>query len=300
MRRRRKLKGHSASVWSVAFSCDGTRVVSGSKDKSICVWDASMGKLERILEGHSEPVLSVAFSRDGTRVISGSRDSSVRVWNMNTSEMDPVLGHSGWVRSVAFSPDGIQLVSSSFDRSVRIMTGDVTSLPASKSVTLPDGSTATHIIPGEFQILAPGEEEVSLSWRKEWILTDPPMEPCPIPPDFRGFSHMHFLAPKHVLDMDQVLFSLYTLNLHSHSLLFTHFLSRTENYISLIPVIPALYFILILTSTSSATALPPPYMTMCHARTLGCFLGKIIQPRFRYTIDGYYRRHNPEFTHILQ
>ena len=38
----KKLKGHTGQVNSVAFSCDGSRIVSGSQDKSVRVWDVSM------------------------------------------------------------------------------------------------------------------------------------------------------------------------------------------------------------------------------------------------------------------
>ncbi len=57
---------------SVAFSPDGARVLSGSGDKTLKLWDAATGALLRTFEGHSDTVISVAFSPDGTRVLSGS------------------------------------------------------------------------------------------------------------------------------------------------------------------------------------------------------------------------------------
>ena len=70
-----------ASVYSAAFSTDGTRIVSGSDDKSVRVWDASTGAELKVLNGHTDLVLSAAFSTDGTRIVSGSSDNSVRVWD---------------------------------------------------------------------------------------------------------------------------------------------------------------------------------------------------------------------------
>jgi WD40 repeat protein len=65
-------------IRSVAFSNDGTRIVSGS-DESVRVWDASTGAELKVLNGHTERVWSAAFSSDGTLIISGSLDKSVRV-----------------------------------------------------------------------------------------------------------------------------------------------------------------------------------------------------------------------------
>src|SRR5262249_29047456 len=60
---------HSDNVTSVAFSPDGARVVSGSNDKSIKLWDVTTGALLRTFQGHSGWVTSAAFSPDGTRLL---------------------------------------------------------------------------------------------------------------------------------------------------------------------------------------------------------------------------------------
>ena len=54
------MKGHSLSVISVAWSADGRRVVSGSDDNTIRIWDVETGVEEKRLKGHSDDVLSVA------------------------------------------------------------------------------------------------------------------------------------------------------------------------------------------------------------------------------------------------
>jgi WD40 repeat protein len=55
---------HTFAVWSVAFSPDGSRVLSGSSDNTLKLWDAATGTLLRTFEGHSDVVTSVAFSPD--------------------------------------------------------------------------------------------------------------------------------------------------------------------------------------------------------------------------------------------
>ena len=66
---------------SVGFCADGTRIVSGSEDRSVRVWDAATGACLQTLKGHGGKVTSVGFSADGTRIVSGGDDKSVRVWD---------------------------------------------------------------------------------------------------------------------------------------------------------------------------------------------------------------------------
>ena len=115
------LNGHTSNVASVAFSPDGTRIVSGSSDESVRVWVASTGAKLKVLNGHTSYVSSVAFSPDGMRIVSGSSDESVRVWDASTGAKLKVFnGHTSFVFSVAFSPDGTRIVSGSTDKSVRV------------------------------------------------------------------------------------------------------------------------------------------------------------------------------------
>jgi WD40 repeat protein len=73
--------GHKADVTSVAFSRDGGRLVSGSDDRTVRIWDAETGKpMGEPFQGHTGWVLFVAFSPDGKRVVSGSADQTVRIW----------------------------------------------------------------------------------------------------------------------------------------------------------------------------------------------------------------------------
>ena len=120
---RSTLQGHSASVTSVAFSPDGARVVSGSGDNSLRLWDAAIGQpIGEPWQGHGASVYSVAFSPDGARVVSGSGDNTLRLWDAATGQPigEPWQGHSAWVTSVAFSPDGARVASGSGDNSLRL------------------------------------------------------------------------------------------------------------------------------------------------------------------------------------
>jgi len=79
----------------VVFSRDGSKLASGSHDRTMRIWNVTTGKVEQMLEGHSDPVMSVAFSRDGSKLASRSDDRTVRVWNVAIGQVEQILkGHS--------------------------------------------------------------------------------------------------------------------------------------------------------------------------------------------------------------
>ena len=76
------LKGHTAAVWSVSFTPDGTRVYSASDDGTIRCWKSKSGDSIGVpLLGHSNCIRSISISNDGKRVVSSSQGEAVRTWD---------------------------------------------------------------------------------------------------------------------------------------------------------------------------------------------------------------------------
>ncbi|MBN1266180.1 MAG: WD40 repeat domain-containing protein [Anaerolineales bacterium] len=75
-------EGHSYMVNSIAFSPDGSLIVSGGEDWHIYIWDTSTGEILGDLKSHEAAINSVAFSPDGTTIAIASDDATVRLWKV--------------------------------------------------------------------------------------------------------------------------------------------------------------------------------------------------------------------------
>ena len=115
------LYGHAHSISSVAYSPDGTRIATGSWDRTARVWDARTGTIRLELVGHKDEVKGVAFSPDNRRIVTGSGDHTARIWDARTGAMLlEFKGHKADVTCVAFSPDGLRIVTGGAEPSVRV------------------------------------------------------------------------------------------------------------------------------------------------------------------------------------
>ncbi len=115
------LYGHGRGVNSVAFSPDGSQIVSGSTDGTLKIWDVEPGCEIRTLPGADHWITCVAFSPDGTMVASGSWYGAIQIWDVAGGyEIRSTVGHLEAVNSITFSPDGRQIVSASHDNTVKV------------------------------------------------------------------------------------------------------------------------------------------------------------------------------------
>jgi len=105
-------RGHSADVYFVTESPDGSLIASASKDHTARLWNSKTGELVRVFTGHTGEVNCAAFSPDGRTIATASDDKSVRVWDVNTGQELWALRDFRWmVIRVQFSPDGGSLIA---------------------------------------------------------------------------------------------------------------------------------------------------------------------------------------------
>lgn len=146
--------GHTAPITRVRFSSDGLRIISGSLDASVRVWDAFSGEIIATVRAHLLPVLAVGFipghsaqdergavNSADWRAISASRDKTLKLWDLQSGqELRRYKGHIGRVLCLAIAQwteyeegtgDPIQktyVATGSWDRSCKIWDLDSGSL----------------------------------------------------------------------------------------------------------------------------------------------------------------------------
>lgn len=116
------IDAHHHVTYCVAFSPDGSKLVTGGADTYFRVWDVRSGRrLLHSRKAHRRCVHAAAFSPDGQTILTAGRDNEVRLWDARTGEPLGVFeGHENEIRHVAFSPDGRRALSASNDRTVRL------------------------------------------------------------------------------------------------------------------------------------------------------------------------------------
>ena len=77
----KKLKEHSSWINSLVVLQDG-RLVSGSRDKKIIIWDENNEKSSLTLTGNTSQVRCLALLNKGAQIASGSDDTKIIIWNV--------------------------------------------------------------------------------------------------------------------------------------------------------------------------------------------------------------------------
>jgi WD40 repeat protein len=113
--------GHVDQIRRVAWSSDGTRIVTASLDGSAKVWDAQTGAVIFTLSGYAGQVWHAAWNSDSTRIVTTHGDGSVKVWDAQTGAVIFTLsGHTSDVMHAAWSSDDTRIVTASDDKTAKV------------------------------------------------------------------------------------------------------------------------------------------------------------------------------------
>lgn len=126
-----EFRKHKEGIRSISLSPDGLRLLTGSNDRTLRIWDVNTGTCLRTFRGHSSKVMSVCFSPDGRFVLSGRvatprkdiltlvaglfttrTTHTLRLWSIDKrSDLGGLTGDGRSVRSVAISPNARLVIS---------------------------------------------------------------------------------------------------------------------------------------------------------------------------------------------
>ena len=108
LRAARTLVGHDDGVHGVAFSPDGSLLLTASQDGTARLWRVSSGEEVHKLVAHDGAVQGASFSPDGRRVATCGFEGKVMVWDAQGGDLLAVMDVGGTAAAwrVAFLPDG--------------------------------------------------------------------------------------------------------------------------------------------------------------------------------------------------
>ncbi|KAF2768377.1 PFU-domain-containing protein [Teratosphaeria nubilosa] len=101
----RMLIGHAGNITCLAFSEDGSKIISGGWDSQVFVWDVEAGSVGAQLEGHQGPVWGIMVY-DAKLVFTACADKNIRIFDINGKSLKTIQGHTDVVRCFAKLPQG--------------------------------------------------------------------------------------------------------------------------------------------------------------------------------------------------
>jgi WD40 repeat protein len=81
------LQGSLSQILALAWSPDGSRMITIQKYNKIIIWDTQTGQALVQLKGHEDRTQGLAWSPDGSRILTGSTDKTIRIWDAGDGAM---------------------------------------------------------------------------------------------------------------------------------------------------------------------------------------------------------------------
>jgi WD40 repeat protein len=157
---------------SITLSPDGSRIVSGSRDKTIRIWDLKGNFLEKTFQGQAS-IRSVTFSPKGEFIVSHDYDKTVCLWDLNgkligqfspnddSDEFLPVF------IAPIVSPDGQLILGRNTTHSIRLW--DLKGNPVGGSLHAQDQVFGSFVFSPDGQLIVTGRSDGTIRlWRGQW------------------------------------------------------------------------------------------------------------------------------------
>jgi hypothetical protein len=140
------LAGHSAEIAALAYSPDGSTLVTASADATLRLWDAMTGRLTALARAPG-PVSALAMDAGGTSLLTGTTTGEVTLWSLGagTLEGEPLLRLPSGVTDVAFDPTRPVAAAASTEAAVTI---DVSPAGTAELGSWPAASAAVAVSAG--------------------------------------------------------------------------------------------------------------------------------------------------------
>ena len=120
------LTEHKRSIEALAFTADGTTLVSASRDTTIRLWDIDTQNSRLMTEGHTEAIKALGFLEDGKTLASGSSDCTLRLWDTETRDQQLIpVKYRRSALDFAVSQDGKTVAIGSVSKSLRLWNTDI-------------------------------------------------------------------------------------------------------------------------------------------------------------------------------
>ena len=123
------LKGHKDRVTQLAFSPDGTLLVTNTSNAPLRLWDVSTGKSLKTLTQKPRFWGILTFSKDGKTLACQTRDGEIELWDVASKTLRTTFGAKldSKIHQLAFSSDSKRVVGANRNGEIRVWdvnTGD--------------------------------------------------------------------------------------------------------------------------------------------------------------------------------